>query len=92
MAKERTLFVSTEHISPEVAASFDETIDRMSASGKLTHQAGTVLPEGHEAVAVFLSKDEAREEARRLLYISPRPYRFYIQDRRGAWEVIRYTA
>lgn len=36
--EERTLFFSTEHISPEVAASFDAAHVRIITGGKLAHR------------------------------------------------------
>jgi len=55
-------------------------------------EANWKLPDGHESVAAFASLHEAEAEARSLLRAGGNgERRFYITNKRGAFEVIRYA-
>ena len=49
------------------------------------------VPPGHKSVAAFASEHEAREQAARLCR-DGLGLRYYLTDKRGAWEVISYPA
>lgn len=51
--------------------------------------ASATLPDGHKSIAVFATEDEAVSYARELLR-RDHSHRYYLMDKRGAWEVIRY--
>ncbi len=49
------------------------------------------LPEGHEAMAAFATVEEAQDCARGLYgTLGGMNWRYYVMDKRGAWEVIRH--
>lgn len=48
------------------------------------------LPEGHKSVAAHASEADARAVAQMLVPRAPKDIRYYITDKRGAWEVIQY--
>lgn len=48
------------------------------------------LPEGHESVGAFASREEAHTAAQGMVRSHHPPgWTFYISSKRGAWEVIR---
>ncbi|QOT71920.1 hypothetical protein H5V43_01715 [Sphingobium fuliginis] len=49
------------------------------------------LPEGHFSVAAFATAEEARQHVQMdLVNRADGKFAFYLTDKRGAWEVIRY--
>lgn len=48
------------------------------------------LPEGHESVGAYVHQNEAVQAAQEMAF--GEDGRFYIMDKRGAWEIIRYSA
>lgn len=49
------------------------------------------LPEGHQSIAAFASEDEARCHAQMaVVNRDDGKFAYYLSNKRGAWEVIRY--
>jgi hypothetical protein len=52
-------------------------------------EAKWTLPFGHESVGAFVTQEEAAACARSVMHLNAE-WAFYLSDKRGAWEVIRY--
>ena len=50
------------------------------------------LPKGHQSVAAYTTEPEARRHAQMdLVNRADGKFAYYLTDKRGAWEVIRYS-
>ena len=59
--------------------------------GGMITPASWKLPEGHQSVAAFATEAEARKHAQMdLVNRADGKFAYYLTDKRGAWEVVRY--